>query len=183
MDMHVGLDCQYASSTTETDINEFLGDKRESLLLGSYAYFSREKYAPPLPAADKKMAYVTFQLLYHDLITAARVSGFELVQKGRVPDSQLKKLKDTSRSGHPLDAWDLICGRYYTYGSRLGRHATKEDCCSIGTDNANPGMPDITDYRRTKLHGDRWNTRGPLGKSMLRKRNTNKATNKDDCCR
>lgn len=182
MPMHVGFGCQYGSAIVVTDVNHFIGNKERSAHLGDYAYFSREKVPVPTPIIDKKTAYDAFQPLYHDLICAARISGFELVQKGRVPDLQLRMCKNSLGTNIPFDAWDLICGRYYTYGSRLGKRARKDDGTEV-SDIATIGSLDYGEYRKTNLHGDRWNTQGTNGKSMPQKRSTNKALSKSDCCR
>lgn len=184
MPMHVGYDSNLKMETIEIDINSFIGNKKKSLLMGDHAYFSREKYAPPQPPLDKGKAYDAFQPLYKDLICQARVSGFELVQKGRVPDSQLAKCKNSTNTGNPFDSWDLICGRYYTYEARRGKHSPKNtEDSTVDTGLAQAGTADYDQYQKTNLHGDRWNTRGSNGKSMIRKRNTNKALSKADCCR
>lgn len=91
MEMHVGLNSQYGVKITKTDINDFLGNKDALLLSGSCAYFSQELYPVPCMVPDKEKTYAGFQKLYHDLIQSSRTSGFELVQKGRVPNSQLAK--------------------------------------------------------------------------------------------
>lgn len=184
MCMHVGFDSALNAVTLDTDINEFIGNKEKSFLVGDHAYFSREKYPPPHPPLDKAKVYDAFQVLYKDLICQARTSGFELVQKGRVPESQLAKCKNSTGTGNPLDGWDLICSRYYTYEARRGKHLSRSnDEETLDTQQGHVGSADYSQYRNTNLHGDRWNTRGAHGKSMIRKRNTNKALTKADCCR
>lgn len=102
MDMHVGFDCHQRLATAKTDVNQFIGNPIRSFSLGEHAYFSREKYPIPSLSANKSKAYDGFQTLYHDLICAARESGFELVQKGRVPPSQLSKVQKSHWYGQSL---------------------------------------------------------------------------------
>lgn len=64
MPMHTGIGCQYGVGTQCTDVNQFIGNNERSVFLGNYAYFSREKYAVPMPLIDKKTAYDAFQPLY-----------------------------------------------------------------------------------------------------------------------
>lgn len=110
MEMHVGAYSWSSSSTKPTDVNEFIGNKEKSYFCSDCAYFTREHYPVPSTVFDKKKSYDAFQSLYKDLICAARASGFELVQKGQVPESQLRKCKNSTGTGHPFDGWDLICG-------------------------------------------------------------------------
>lgn len=183
MEMHVGFDCHYSTKAYQTDVNEFIGNPVRSFSFGEHAYFSREKFPAPSSTPSRSQAHEAFQALYYELICSARNSGFELVQKGRVPQSHLSRFKNSTATGCPFDAWDLICGRYYTYSARVGKHAGKENAVSISSQDAIVGSIDYGEYRQTKLHGDRFNTRGLVGKTLPRRRTTNKAMSSAECCK
>lgn len=121
MEMHVGLDSHLCSQVSRTDVSGFIANKERSFLSGNHAYFFRNKYPIPSPVKDKSCSEDGFRTLYKDLILSAKDAGFELVQKGRVPDSQLSQCKNSTNDNAPFDGWDLICARYYTYSYRLGK--------------------------------------------------------------
>jgi hypothetical protein len=165
MNMHTGiLAHEIGTPHKPTNIIAFISNKKRSLLSSDYAFFDRDTFPPPSLPYSKEDGTAAFHRLLHEIGTATREAGFDLVSNGRIGASRLSQRTNSMNTGPLLDAWEVECPRR----SRYKQNFTPKP---------------HTSYRSTSLHSDRrLNSRGKKGVKEARRATTTRPLCKEEQC-
>ena len=170
--LHVGLHCATDNTTHQVDLCQFLRGESLShcplVVTSPFVFFDREKFPPPPPGGDPKLA---FDPLMKALRASSLEAGFELVKNGAPQKATILSSRKLVPFGSdpPIACFRVGCKHFFHKKKFVDRKTHP-----VGATMA---------HRETTLHNNKkGSSRGADGKFGPRKAVSNKATKNQCTC-